>query len=318
MLVCSKDEGPETEVEKMRYISSPAIFLVLTPMAASRRNDAMTIRHKRSSAIKLLVTVILVIASFSAASGQQAGNSELTPYIFERINQWNYISQGWVEQQINNQLGGQVFSDTSDFVDIVCGPENSSDPRLIHGSALMTLPTTANPTLQRIRLRKEGLSGTRLADLTELKYSTYVNYNSPAVLVLAIDADNDGDRDFNISYNPDQRSYLQDDPHFPPIMIGTWQQWDALHTTWLGGTGVVTGDRFSITDLVTDYPEARILDEPPIGGRGAGVYFTLGPATPAFWFMFTDAVGYVDALIIGAGEQLPSTLFDFTCSNPNE
>ena len=278
----------------------------------------MKVRHKKSSAMKLLVILILGTASFSVASGQQAGNSGLTPYIFERINQWNYTSQGWVEQQVNNVPGGQVFSDTSDFVDIVCGPENSSDPRLVRGSVLMTLPTTANPTLQRIRFRKEGLSGTRLADLTELKYSTYVNYNSPAVLVLGIDADNDGDRDFNISYNPDQRSYLQNDPNFPPIVLNTWQQWDALHTTWLGGTGVVTGDRFSITELVTDYPDARILDEPPMGARGAGVYFTLGPASPAFWFMFTDAVGYVDALIIGTSDQQHSTLFDFTCSIPNE
>ena len=147
------------------------------------------------------------------ARAQQAGNARLTPFVFERINQRNYRSQGWIEEQINNVPGGQVFSDSSDFVEIVCGPENSSDPRLIRGSVLIALPTTANPTLRRVRFRKEGLSGTRVADLTELKYSTDVVYNSPAVLVLQIDSDNDGDMDFNIFYSPDELAYLQDDPN---------------------------------------------------------------------------------------------------------
>ena len=93
------------------------------------------------------------------ARAQQAGNAQFTPYMFERINQRNYRSQGWIEQQINNVAGGQVFSDFSDFVEIVCGPENSSDPRLVLGSVLMTLPTRANATLRRVRFRKEGLSG---------------------------------------------------------------------------------------------------------------------------------------------------------------
>jgi hypothetical protein len=235
--------------------------------------------------------------------------------MFERINQRNYRSQGWIEQQINNVAGGQVFSDSSDFVEIVCGPVNSSDPRLVHGSVLMTLPTTANSTLRRVRFRKEGLSGTRVADLTELKYSTYVVYNSPAVLVLQIDSDNDGDRDFNIAYNPDERAFPQADPNHPAILPNTWQQWDALHGTWTAADLSAFG---SLQELVGQYPEARIMDEPPIGGRGAGVYFTLGPAIPAQTYLFTDAVGYIDALIIGTRAQQHSTLFDFMCSNPNE
>ena len=64
-----------------------------------------------------------------SANEANRGNG-VTPYQFERINVHNFHSQGWKEQQVNIANGFTVFSDESDHVEIVCGPENNSDPRL--------------------------------------------------------------------------------------------------------------------------------------------------------------------------------------------
>lgn len=246
-------------------------------------------------------------------------NNGLTPYKFERINEHNFTSQGWREQQINNLGGGiQVFSDSSDHVEIVCGPDNSSDPRLIRGCVTMNLPTSEDPTLRRIRLRKGGYSGTLLADLTELKYSTYVVHNSPAILVLQIDVNGDGNTDFNIFYEP--RTYLQP-AGFPPLVLNTWQQWDALYQgVWHIEVAAVPlpgdlADRIcTIPELVAVFPNARIIDTPPVGHSGEGVRFTIG-GTPRS--LFDNTIGYLDALIIGTRDKPVSTLFDFACNQGN-
>src|SRR5262245_6128668 len=104
------------------------------------------------------------VNEIATAANTSSGNG-VVPYKFERINIHNFSSQGWREQQVNNLSTGQVFSDESDYVNIVCGPENNSDPRLIPGCVTMNLPTSGDPTLRRIRLRKGGYSGTLLSDL---------------------------------------------------------------------------------------------------------------------------------------------------------
>lgn len=90
------------------------------------------------------------------------------PYQIERIDKNNFLSMGWTKQQINNLPGGQVFSDQSNYMELVCGPENNSDPNLKQGCMTMNTPTSNDPTLRRIRLYKKGYSGTLLTDLTEV------------------------------------------------------------------------------------------------------------------------------------------------------
>lgn len=247
-------------------------------------------------------------------------NRGVTPYKFERINEHNFSSLGWVEQQVNNLSGGiQVFSDFSDHVEIVCGPENDSDPRLIQGSITMNLPTSADATLRRIRLRRGGYSGTLLADLTELKYSTYVVQNSPAIMVLQIDVNGDDAKDFNIFYEP--RPYIQP-AGFPPLVLNTWQQWDALHQgVWHIEVTVVPLPQdladlvCTIPEVIAAFPNARIIDTPPLGHNGEGVRFTIG-GNPRN--LFDNTIGYFDALIIGTKNEQQSTLYDFACSPGND
>lgn len=248
----------------------------------------------------------------SDIQGDYLGTRSLTPYQFERINEHNFHTQGWREQQVNIVDGVTMFSDFSDHVEIVAGPENDSDPRLIRGCVTMNLPTSEDPTLRRIRLRKEGYSGTLLADLTELKYSTYVVHNSPTIMVLQIDVNGDEVKDFNIYYEP--RPYSQP-AGFPPLVLNTWQQWDPLNQgVWHVEAAIIplpgeladlTG---SIGDVIAEFPNARIIDTPPIGHNGEGVRFTIGGNPRS---LFDNTIGYFDALIIGVAGKPRSVLFDF-------
>ena len=261
------------------------------------------------------------INEIGAASNASNSKQGLTPYRFDRINKHNFSSQGWIEQQVNNSLTGgpQIFSDESDYVQIVCGPENNSDPRLIQGCVTMNLPTSGDPTLRRIRLRKGGYSGTLLHDLTELKYSTYVVQNCPAIMVLQIDVNGDDAKDFNIFYEP--RPYIQP-AGFPPLVLNTWQQWDALNQgIWhievplVPLPGGLADAICTIPEIVAEFPNARIIDTAPLGHDGEGVRFTIG-GNPRN--LFDNTIGYFDALIIGTKNKPVSTLFDFTCSQGND
>ncbi len=129
----------------------------------------------------------LVLFTFLIYSCRKEDHPPPTLYEFERINKNNFNSLGWKEQQVNIASGITTFSDQSNYVEIVCGPENNSNPHLKQGSIAMNLPTSDDPTLRRMRLRRGGYSATRLADLTELKYSTYVMQNAPTTMVLQVE-----------------------------------------------------------------------------------------------------------------------------------
>jgi hypothetical protein len=286
-------------------------------------NSKFIFMRKNSSLLLLVIILPVAIIFYSCQKSidlpldvketEANANSaleDLTPYKFERINKHNFYSQGWKEQQINIVAGITIFSDSSDHVEIVCGPENNSDPRLIRGSVTMNLPTSADPTLRRIRLRKGGYSGTLLADLTELKYSTYVVYNAPTILVLQIDVTGDNAKDFNIFFEPTLRSQGNE---YPPVVLNTWQQWNALAGIWHTEISTIGGlpEHCTMAELVSLFPTARIIDTPPVGQNGEGVRFTIGGNPRS---AFDNTIGYFDALIIGTKDKHVSTLYDFTCN----
>lgn len=278
-------------------------------------------KNTTQSLIVLILSAAFIFSSCQKSIDKQADFDEIAtaantvrgngvvPYKFERINIHNFSSQAWREQQVSNLSTGQVFSDESDYVSIVCGPENTSDPRLINGCITMNLPTSADPTLRRIRLRKSGYSGTRLADLTELKYSTYVVNNAPVTLGLTLDVTGDDQRDFGIWFEPRQPFA---GPNIPPFLLNTWQQWNTLDGIWHSEGAIISGvpEQLTIAELVTLFPNARIIDTPPVGHSGEGIRFTIG-GTPRS--LFDNTIGYLDALIIGTKNEQHSTLYDFMC-----
>jgi hypothetical protein len=274
---------------------------------------------------QVLATMTAACLMFCACSKQldetlsnakSSSKAQTTPYKFERINAHNFFSQGWREQQVNiSPIAGapQIFLDSTDYVEVVCGPENNSDPRLIDGAVTMNLPTNSDPTLRRIRLRRGGYSGTLLADITELKYSTYVVNNAATIMVLQVDVTGDNAKDFNIFFEP--RQSLQA-PGFPPLLLDTWQQWDALQGQWYFEAVTISGlpEKTTIAQLVALHPNARIIDTEPVGHNGEGVRFTIGGNPRS---NYDNTIGYFDALIIGTSDAQQSTLFDFTCSPGN-
>jgi hypothetical protein len=257
-----------------------------------------------------IVAMIWISMFISQAVVRGAGPSEddhgVAPYRFERINEHNFDSQGWREQEVNLIQGQQQFLNGSDHLSIVCGPDNDSDPRLIKGSVTMNLPTSLFPTLRRIRLRREGYSGTLLANLTELKYSTYIVHGAPAAMVLQIDVNGDETKDFNIFFAPEVQSGGL------AVEFDTWQQWNTLLGEWGVEAATIPGlpATTTIDELVVLHPNARIIDTPPIGNNGEGVRFTVGPPS-----LYPNNVSYLDALIIGTADRQRSTLFDFTCDS---
>lgn len=258
---------------------------------------------------KILLSLVLFMLLINSC--RKHDEPALTPFQFETINNNNFSSLGWKEQQQNIVSGTNIFSDESKHVEIVCGPENNSDPRLKKGCITMNLPTSDDATLRRIRLRRGGYSGTRLADLTELKYSTYVVRNSPTIMVLQVDINNDEARDFNLAFEP--IPYYQG-ATYPPVVLNTWQQWDALQGKWdivAGSLPEFPNAQCTIKELVSKYPNARIIDTPPMGHNGEGVRFTIGGSPREF---YDNTIGYFDALIIGTKDRQHSTLFDFACN----
>ncbi len=272
----------------------------------------------RRQIVKIVASGIVAAISIPIIVGQEKddltgptfhGNG-VTPYRFERINEKNFHSQGWREQEVNQIPGqGQVFSNESEHLSIVCGPEDDSDPRFIKGSVTMNLPTSTFPTLRRIRLRRAGYSGTYLADLTELKYSTYLVQGLPAAMVLQVDVNGDAAKDFNIFYAPEE----QGSDH--PVLFDIWQQWDALSGVWGAEAVTIPGvpSEATIDELIALYPNARIIDTPPAGHNGEGVRFTVGPPS-----LYPNNVSYLDGLIIGTAHDQVSTAFDFTCNSSSD
>lgn len=260
--------------------------------------------------MKKKISLGLVLFMLLINSCRKQDELALTPFQFETISNNNFSTLGWKEQQVNIVSGTTIFSDVSNHVEILCGPENNSDPRLKQGCVTMNLPTSADATLRRIRLRRGGYSGTLLSALTELKYSTYVVQNAPANMVLQIDVTNDEGKDFNIYFEPREDGQ--------PFQLNTWQQWDALHGKWHAEAATVTLPQsmstgsFTLQQVRDAFPNARIIDTPPSGHNGEGVRFTIG-GTPRN--LFDDTISYFDALIIGTKNQQHSTLFDFACNN---
>lgn len=122
------------------------------------------------------------------------------------------------------------YNDATDVVDntlgsFVAGPDTAP---LGTGSAQMTATST-----QKVALGTTGKSGTRLADITALQYSSYRSAGDPA---LAPTLQFDFDNDLNAA-NP-YLGRLVYEPYFTQtVNTGTWQTWDTLNDAAGTGTG---------------------------------------------------------------------------------
>ncbi|MCL1595523.1 MAG: cell wall-binding repeat-containing protein [Actinomycetia bacterium] len=148
-------------------------------------------------------------------------------------------------------------------------------------------------------LYTDDLTGKRLAELTQLTYSTFVDGGSGAAAHLApainlqIDWDNDGIRDSALIWEP---VYVAADQG--AVTSDVWQRWDALEDGWWynNSFGTLTspaGEYQPIGYYLTHYPEATIVNW---AGQTPGFAFVTGQSSGGAW---ADFVGAVDKFTYG-------------------
>jgi hypothetical protein len=206
---------------------------------------------------------------------------------------------GWAFREADINSG--TVQSTGGFV---AGPET---PPLGGGSLQLTVGPDDDVSHDAIEFRNVGFAGTKLADLTELKYWTYVDENpdhsgQAGYLTLRIDKDADGDGDDTMFFEPvyQHGSYAMV-PGAGPVpnqcvgmenpcaVLGQWQEWDALAGGWWIATGGPPLD--TIAHYLSVNPDATIVNNDD--GLG-GVRIAAGFGTPPW----DDFVGNVDALTI--------------------
>ena len=201
---------------------------------------------------------------------------------------------GWHRSGAVGALG------TITFVD---GP---STPPLGLGSVRFS-----SPDKKFIRLKNNDFAGTRLADITELAFSTYVRQSASVVdnlfVVVQIDVNGDGVVDFPVVFNPVYQTghYAAGvGPDQGVIQLNQWQTWDLLSGLWWKGPTQDPdngGALFTLATLISQYPDATIVYQ----GNDPGS-IRLSGSSPVFSGPF---IGYADNFRIGKNGV--TTIYDF-------
>lgn len=151
------------------------------------------------------------------------------------------------------------------------------------------------------QLRQRGFGGARLADLTTLSYSTYVNAGGvqplAPYLLLDVDTNGDGVADDQLVFQPGAQGVA--------INGFDWQTWDALSGTWwsmngLAGMGQSSGGK-TLANYLASYPDAQIVNTDSRGGFRIAAGCIGGD--------WTGFDGSVDAVTIGVAGA--NTTYDF-------
>jgi len=175
----------------------------------------------------------------------------------------------------NNANWGFLAETGTPTGSFVLGP---ATPPLGTGSARFELPAGADGMLVGTQLH----AGTRMADITAFRYSTYQNITPQAVAL-----------QFNIDYDDtDSTTSWQGRLVFEPSTIGTvqiatWQSWDALAGRWWSTGTPIVGDTSGavLCPQATPCPWATVLGSYPNAavqsGALAGILLKAGSGWPA-------------------------------------
>ncbi len=182
------------------------------------------------------------------------------------------------------------------------------------GNSGPDLPQTGAGQGGKSWITTQAYDGTLLADITDLKYSTYVTAN-PASAITAptlqfqIDLDGNGTRDSAMIFEPYYSSIANGGTQ-PNVTTGTWQTWDARAGRWWFNQTTVFGAPQSafptFSAVVAAYPNAKIVTWFPLAD-GYGMQFVVGQnSAGAPW---NDFDGNIDNLTVGINNA--SVNFDF-------
>ena len=165
----------------------------------------------------------------------------------------------------------------------------------VDGRGAVQLSTPSNPA--KVQLLTDELSGTKLADISAISYSTYRDPASTGfvaglpALNARVDTDGDGVSDAYLVYEPYQ------DQGNAAVQTGVWQDWDAYRdgaaVWWLntGAGGCAQSARCTWSTIVAALPDATILEGTNFAGS-----FGLNQGS-----FNSGIIGAVDKLSITAG-----------------
>jgi hypothetical protein len=204
-----------------------------------------------------------------------------------------------------NLQNWQIQITDTQTVTFVNGP---ATPPLGIGSARLSVGADGDGAAQ---LRNPDYAGTKLSDLTKLKYATYVQqYGSGGqapYIILNVDYDGNGTVDDLLFFEPvyQDATFFPSNPQ-PSLVLDTWQTWDALNGGWWSVDGTAganpgTGVK-SLSTIIAAQPDATIVNSST--GLG-GVRIVAGFGAGA-WDNF---IGNVDAFTLGIGNC--DTTFNF-------
>lgn len=199
-----------------------------------------------------------------------------------------------------NLPGWKVYTESTGSVSFVAGP---ATPPLGTGSVRFALGSDGEG---KAALVYSGLAGTPLSALTQLTYSTYVQYyttgQAPA-LELAIDNTGDGVADDRLVFEPVYQTgtYPGQVQNGGIVLLNTWQSWNGITGGWWAASDETAGpSTYTLASYLQAHPTATIVN---VSDLGALALTTGGGNT---WDNF---VGFADALTIGTTSG--TTTFNF-------
>lgn len=181
-----------------------------------------------------------------------------------------------------------------------------ASPPLPTGSAQLQIAANGFAALQ-----SGNWNGVFLTNITELRYSTYINSASPGsdvniALVFYVDNTGDGTYDDILYFAPKFQTGVNGTPVQPPVILGNWQSWDAYQGAWWSQNNPQLASpgpgAKSLATYASYFGGATRIVNPPAQG---GVALQAGTPT-GDWENYS---GNVDRFVFGTNGV--STTFDF-------
>jgi hypothetical protein len=183
------------------------------------------------------------------------------------------------------------------------------------GSARLSVGADGNSAAQ---MRTAIYNGTLLANITELKYSTFTQQDGSGgqapYLILNVDLDNNGTVDDQLFFEPVYQTgaYSGDPvPNQGTLAVGVWQEWNALVGGWWAiSAGTFGPPLVTLQTYIAANPGAKLAS--PVSGAGS-----LRVVTGFGAGAWDNYIGNSDAVKVGVNGI--TTLYNFEpCDQDND
>jgi hypothetical protein len=229
----------------------------------------------------LMIGVVAGSVGFSAAVNAVPITVVVSP---ANMNGWSFGTA---------DPNGNPPGNAGDIGQMVTGP--GAPPYGVGSAQLATAPGHGDDASY---ITTSAYNGTRLSQLTQLSYSTFVTANNGQqfpYVQLSVASSGSGPADDILFFEPPYQTPGTGNPGLPDqgsTALGTWQLWNATVGGWWDFSTFSPGSGVgSLADFLALFPNATIEDNPFAGG---GIAITVGYASAGDNFN-----AYVDGVTIG-------------------